>query len=96
MSLFFCLLECMPQVVSFQWILPLLKEKNPGKDLTLTVIGEALRDEIMERTDMAVVANAPELRFAGFVEELGDHLDRARLTIAPLRYGAGTKGRAMW
>ena len=74
-------------------ILPLLKEKNPGKDLTLTVIGEALRDEIMEREDMAVVANAPELRFAGFVEELGDHLDHARLTIAPLRYGAGTKGK---
>ena len=74
-------------------ILPLLKEKNLDVDLTLTVIGEALRDEIFEDEEMAVVANCPHIRFAGFVEELGDHLDHVRLNIAPLRYGAGTKGK---
>lgn len=74
-----------------QDILPLLKAQNI--DGTLTVIGEALRDEIFAREDMKMVAECPEINFVGFVEDLGDCLNSARLTIAPLRYGAGTKGK---
>jgi len=31
--------------------------------------------------------------FQGFVEDLGPYLDRCRLAVAPLRYGAGVKGK---
>jgi hypothetical protein len=31
--------------------------------------------------------------FRGYVAELGDALDNVRLTVAPLRYGAGQKGK---
>lgn len=72
-------------------ILPLLKAD--GLDGSLTVIGEALRNTIMTSEGMEAVINAPEIKFVGFVEELGDYLDSARITIAPLRYGAGTKGK---
>lgn len=33
------------------------------------------------------------VEFVGFVEELGPLLDQCRLSVAPLRYGAGTKGK---
>ena len=72
-------------------ILPLLQAR--GIDGTVTVIGEALRDELCREEDFRCVAECPQIRFAGFVEELGQYLDRVRITIAPLRYGAGTKGK---
>lgn len=37
--------------------------------------------------------DVPGVEFAGFVEDLGPLLDRCRLSVAPLRYGAGTKGK---
>ena len=35
----------------------------------------------------------PQFKFVGFVRELGDVLNTALMTVAPLRYGAGTKGK---
>jgi glycosyltransferase involved in cell wall biosynthesis len=34
-----------------------------------------------------------DIRFVGFVEDLDEVFDNARLSIAPLRYGAGLKGK---
>ncbi|MBR5633435.1 MAG: right-handed parallel beta-helix repeat-containing protein, partial [Clostridia bacterium] len=41
----------------------------------------------------AHVAACPHIHWAGFVEDPGELFEAARLTIAPLRYGAGTKGK---
>ena len=35
----------------------------------------------------------PQFNFVGFVQDLGTELNNAKITIAPLRYGAGTKGK---
>jgi hypothetical protein len=37
--------------------------------------------------------NVEGVELVGFVEELGPVLDKCRMSIAPLRYGAGTKGK---
>lgn len=72
-------------------ILPFVLEQHP--DFHLTIIGEALRDAIKKNPQYASLLDCPQFTFAGHVDELGDYLDSARLTIAPLRYGAGTKGK---
>jgi O-antigen biosynthesis protein len=37
----------------------------------------------------------PNVQMHGFVETLGTMLDQLRLTVVPLRYGAGTKGKVL-
>jgi GT2 family glycosyltransferase/glycosyltransferase involved in cell wall biosynthesis len=38
---------------------------------------------------------APDVLLEGFVPDLGPYLDRQRLMVAPLRYGAGVKGKVL-
>jgi GT2 family glycosyltransferase len=63
---------------------PLVKQRLP--DLILHVVGSNITPEI------GALA-APTVRIHGFVEDLTPMLDSVRLTIAPLRYGAGVKGK---
>lgn len=63
---------------------PLVKQILP--DLVLHVVGSNITP------DIAALA-APSVRIHGFVEDLTPMLDSVRLTIAPLRYGAGVKGK---
>ena len=69
-------------------ILPLLP-----KDFKLTIIGEALRDMIGKTPEYQNLLKCPHFNFVGFVADLGDVLNFAKMTVAPLRYGAGTKGK---
>ncbi len=69
-------------------ILPLLPA-----DFELTVIGEALRDMVKLKEECHALLECGQIKFAGFVSDLADYLDHAKMTIAPLRYGAGTKGK---
>lgn len=43
--------------------------------------------------DVRALGDTPGVRPVGFVEDLDGFLARRRLTIAPLRYGAGAKGK---
>lgn len=63
---------------------PLVKHVLP--ELVLHVVGSNITPEI------AALA-APSVRIHGFVEDLTPMLNTVRLTIAPLRYGAGVKGK---
>jgi glycosyltransferase involved in cell wall biosynthesis len=63
---------------------PLVKQRLP--DLILHVVGSNITPEI------GALA-APTVRIHGFVEDLTPMLNSVRLTIAPLRYGAGVKGK---
>ena len=65
-------------------IWPLIIEKAPG--LYFEVVGADLPEEFRRRQDRNVV-------FSGHVMDLGTVLSRWRLTVAPLRYGAGAKGK---
>jgi glycosyltransferase involved in cell wall biosynthesis len=69
-------------------ILPLLPS-----DFKLTIIGEALKFMIGKDDKYKDLLKCPQFHFAGFVRDLADELDYAKITIAPLRYGAGTKGK---
>ncbi|WP_449246864.1 glycosyltransferase [Desulfarculus baarsii] len=65
-------------------ILPLVREKLP--DAGFKIIGSRVPDEIM-----ALASDGVEV--LGYVENLGPVLDQCRLSVVPLRYGAGIKGK---
>lgn len=67
-------------------ILPTLRRQLPGSVTYL--IGSKMPDEL---TNMRVPGVAP----VGFVPVLGDVLNKLRLTVVPLRYGAGIKGKVL-
>ena len=55
-------------------------------DVTLTIVGSKMPASIRE-------LSAPNVIIAGFVEDLDPLLDSTRISVAPLRYGAGVKGK---
>jgi len=81
-----------PNLDGLKWFLdeiyPLVLKRHP--DTTLTVIGSNCPDEV---TALA----SDNVKILGFVseQELIDAYDHARLSIVPLRYGAGVKGKVI-
>ncbi len=65
-------------------ILPRLRVALPG--VVTSIIGA---DPPVALTALA----APDLVFAGYIASLDEWFDRCRLSVAPLRYGAGVKGK---
>jgi glycosyltransferase involved in cell wall biosynthesis len=63
---------------------PLVQREIPG--LVLHVVGSNITP------DIAALAGST-VRIHGFVEDLTPMLDSVKLTLAPLRYGAGVKGK---
>ncbi len=57
-------------------------------DVELFVIGSNMSEAWKARS-------VPGVNFIGYVRELDPWLDRLRLTVAPLRYGAGAKGKVV-
>jgi GT2 family glycosyltransferase len=64
---------------------PLVLEQVPGA--RLHVVGSHMPPEIR------ALGQAPGVEAVGFVDDLDRFLDRRRVSIAPLRYGAGAKGK---
>ena len=65
-------------------IMPLIWNTNP--DIQLTVVGSNPPQNILN-------LNAENFRVLGYVEDLTEYFNTSRLFIAPLRYGAGIKGK---
>ncbi|MEM7053942.1 MAG: glycosyltransferase, partial [Pseudomonadota bacterium] len=65
-------------------ILPQIREHLP--EVKLHLIGSKMPDAIRER-------RAPGLIVHGFVADLEPYLNTCRVSLAPLRYGAGVKGK---
>lgn len=65
-------------------ILPRLREALPG--VTLHVIGQPVPDALREFA-------ADDFVLHGFVADLEPYMDGCRVSVAPLRYGAGVKGK---
>jgi GT2 family glycosyltransferase/glycosyltransferase involved in cell wall biosynthesis len=77
-----------PNADALRWftsaVLPLIAERHPG--VPVHVVG---RDPSPD-----LVANAPSnVIYHGWVPDLAPMYDQARIVIAPLRYGAGVKGK---
>ncbi len=65
-------------------IFPLVKEREP--DTTLRVVGVNPPDGLRQLQDKGITAT-------GYVPSTEPYLQKARVSIAPLRYGAGMKGK---
>ncbi|MGE0705112.1 MAG: glycosyltransferase, partial [Vicinamibacterales bacterium] len=65
-------------------ILPIVHRRLPG--LTFTIVGSDMPDEITSLQSTTV-------KPIGFVGDPRPHFEMARMLVAPLRYGAGMKGK---
>ncbi len=65
-------------------IFPLVRKKLPGT--FFRVVGSHIPDDVRDLAGHGV-------DIAGYVEDLASEMDRARITVVPLRYGAGIKGK---
>lgn len=65
-------------------IMPIIRSRLPG--IRFHIVGSNQPPEILSLAAADVVV-------AGFVEDLNPCLDRMRISVAPLRYGAGIKGK---
>ncbi len=77
-----------PNVDAVVWFVnqvwPIILQRQA--DITLTIVGSNMPASIRALTATNVVV-------AGFVEDIDPLLDSSRISIAPLRYGAGVKGK---
>ena len=79
-----------PNVDAARWlaetIMPLVWQASPT--ISLTLVGHAMPALVSDLT-------GPQIITAGHVADLPTVLDRVRLTVAPLRFGAGLKGKVL-
>lgn len=77
-----------PNVDAVEWFVgkvwPLVKQQLPS--VTLTIVGSHMPDAIKNLAGNGI--HTP-----GFVEDVHPLIDGARISLAPLRYGAGVKGK---
>lgn len=77
-----------PNLDAAEWLIddifPRIRAELP--DVRLHLIGSRMPETLRERTSPGVLLH-------GFVEDLAPYLNGCRLSLAPLRYGAGVKGK---
>ncbi len=77
-----------PNLDAITWyvenVLPIIRKKAP--QLITTIIGSNAPPSLQKFA-------ANDFVIAGFVEDVTDHYHHAKLSISPLRYGAGVKGK---
>jgi O-antigen biosynthesis protein len=66
--------------------MPLVRRGNP--EIECLLVGGDLPDHLRRICGEAVMP-------VGYVKDLSDIFDRVRLTVAPLTYGAGIKGKVV-
>lgn len=66
-------------------IWPLILSKLP--DVEFTIVGAGLDEKILH--------GAPNVKYLGFQQDVAPWFNSLRLTVAPLRYGAGMKGKVI-
>jgi O-antigen biosynthesis protein len=64
-------------------IMPLVWKTNP--ELEVSIIGN-----VADKLDLK---QYPKFKFLGFVESIEDHFMKSKIMVAPLRFGAGVKGK---
>jgi GT2 family glycosyltransferase/glycosyltransferase involved in cell wall biosynthesis len=79
-----------PNVDGVKWFVKDIwpKVRDRGIDGQFVIVGSDIPHEIYELTGNGVLVK-------GFVQDLGDVFDACRVSVAPLRYGAGLKGKVI-
>lgn len=79
-----------PNVDAVEWLVseiwPLVRTKLRGAKLK--ICGSNMPESLRQ-----LCAGHDDIEAAGFIADLGDVFDRCRLSVAPLRFGAGLKGK---
>ena len=79
-----------PNQDAAQWlvgeIMPLVRKRSPNIECLL--VGSETPESLLRLCDNGIVA-------VGHVDTLVEVFDRVRLTVAPLSYGAGVKGKVI-
>jgi glycosyltransferase involved in cell wall biosynthesis len=79
-----------PNVDAVHWlaheIVPLVRRQDPS--IVFRVVGNGMSDALRRLA-------RPGLEMVGHIEQIETVLDAARLTVAPLRYGAGLKAKVI-
>lgn len=65
-------------------IMPLIWKQNPN--IKVNVVGSYVTNEILK-------FNSSNFKIIGFVEDIAPYFESSRLFVAPLRFGAGIKGK---
>jgi len=77
-----------PNLDAAEWliseIMPLVRQINP--EVQLHIIGSRMPEVLRERKSDGVIMH-------GYVQDITPYLEGCRLSVAPLRYGAGVKGK---
>ncbi|MCG6118706.1 MAG: glycosyltransferase [Aquimonas sp.] len=78
-----------PNVDAVTWfadrVLPLIHAEAP--ELVFHIVGSKAPDEVR------ALGERPGIMFHGFVPDIAPFMDDCRIAVAPLRYGAGVKGK---
>lgn len=67
----------------YEKIMPIVWKTNP--ELEVSIIGN-----VAEKLDLKLF---PKFKFLGFVESIEEHFMNSKIMVAPLRFGAGVKGK---
>ncbi|MBB6332002.1 glycosyltransferase involved in cell wall biosynthesis [Chryseobacterium sediminis] len=67
----------------YEKIMPVVWKTNP--ELEVSIIGN-----VSEKLDLKLY---PKFKFLGFVESIEEHFMNSKIMVAPLRFGAGVKGK---
>lgn len=67
----------------YEKIMPIVWKTNP--ELEVSIIGN-----VSENLDLKLY---PKFKFLGFVESIEEHFMNSKIMVAPLRFGAGVKGK---
>ncbi|MDR2013615.1 MAG: glycosyltransferase [Rhodanobacter sp.] len=77
-----------PNIDAMEWfvgaVFPLVRAQAP--EIRVHVIGSKMPDSIRALADEHVIVH-------GFVPDIAPYMDGCRISVAPLRYGAGVKGK---
>jgi sugar transferase (PEP-CTERM/EpsH1 system associated) len=84
-------MDYLPNVDGCVWfvesILPLVRERHP--DARFTIVGSK------PTPDVQALARHPGVTVTGFVDEPRDHLERAAVSVAPLRIARGIQNKVL-
>ena len=72
-------------------VLPLVRQKLP--DVIFRIVGSNIPGMVFKEEEVNELAAEPGVEIVGFVDELDSTFNECRISVAPLRFGAGIKGK---
>lgn len=72
-------------------VFPLVRKKLP--DVIFRIVGSNIPGMVFKEEEVSELAREPGVEIAGFADELDDIFNQCRISVAPLRFGAGIKGK---